>query len=152
MVALRKWLEAKKVSGKSSRKTHSVIYQESETYVIKSFLSLSFFKPPKAILVPGMYFLGFSRYSNYMPSPVSKTIPTPFIVVVASQAYQSVFIPDDTLLLVGIGVGEALNGSRLASKETVKVRSDLVGTALLEGVALGTAGLEQVRTLSVVTW
>lgn len=87
-----------------------------------------------------------------MPSPVSKTIPTPFIDVVASQAYQSVFIPDDTLLLVGIGVGEALNGSRLASKETVKVRSDLVGTALLEGVALGTAGLEQVRTLSVVTW
>jgi hypothetical protein len=35
-----------------------------DTYVIKSFLSFSFFRPPKAILVPGMYFLGFSRYSN----------------------------------------------------------------------------------------
>ena len=35
-----------------------------ETYVIKSFLSFSFFNPPKAILVPGMYFFGFSRYSN----------------------------------------------------------------------------------------
>jgi len=32
--------------------------------VIKSFLSFSFFKPPNAILVPGMYFFGFSRYSN----------------------------------------------------------------------------------------
>jgi hypothetical protein len=32
--------------------------------VIKSFRSLSFFRPPKAILVPGMYFFGFSRYSN----------------------------------------------------------------------------------------
>lgn len=33
--------------------------------MIRSFLSFSFFRPPKAILVPGMYFLGFSRYSNY---------------------------------------------------------------------------------------
>lgn len=32
--------------------------------MIKSFLSFAFFNPPKAILVPGMYFLGFSRYSN----------------------------------------------------------------------------------------
>lgn len=35
-----------------------------KSYVMRSFLSLSFFKPPKAIFVPGMYFLGFSRYSN----------------------------------------------------------------------------------------
>jgi hypothetical protein len=33
-------------------------------YAYKSLRSLAFFKPPKAILVPGMYFLGFSRYSN----------------------------------------------------------------------------------------
>jgi len=39
-----------------------------ETYAIRSFLSFSFFRPPKAILVPGMYFLGFSRYSNRVPS------------------------------------------------------------------------------------
>lgn len=32
------------------------------TCVIKSFLSLGFLRPAKAILVPGMYFLGFSRY------------------------------------------------------------------------------------------
>lgn len=32
--------------------------------MIRSFLSFSFFRPPNAILVPGMYFLGFSRYSN----------------------------------------------------------------------------------------
>jgi hypothetical protein len=29
--------------------------------VIKSLRSLAFLRPPKAILVPGMYFLGFSR-------------------------------------------------------------------------------------------
>lgn len=32
--------------------------------VIKSLRSLAFLRPPKAIFVPGMYFLGFSRYSN----------------------------------------------------------------------------------------
>lgn len=32
--------------------------------VMMSFLSLGFLRPPKAILVPGMYFFGFSRYSN----------------------------------------------------------------------------------------
>jgi len=31
---------------------------------MRSFRSLSFFRPPNAILVPGMYFLGFSRYVN----------------------------------------------------------------------------------------
>lgn len=34
---------------------------KEDTYVIRSFLSFSFLRPPKAILVPGMYFLGFSR-------------------------------------------------------------------------------------------
>lgn len=34
------------------------------TYVMRSLRSFSFFSPPKAIFVPGMYFLGFSRYSN----------------------------------------------------------------------------------------
>jgi hypothetical protein len=29
--------------------------------VMRSFRSLAFLRPPKAILVPGMYFLGFSR-------------------------------------------------------------------------------------------
>lgn len=38
--------------------------RNEEAYVIKSFLSFAFFNPPKAILVPGMYFLGFSRYAN----------------------------------------------------------------------------------------
>lgn len=38
------------------------------THAIRSFLSLAFFKPPNAIFVPGMYFFGFSKYSNYIPS------------------------------------------------------------------------------------
>lgn len=39
-------------------------HDDQRTYVIRSFLSLAFLRPPKAIFVPGMYFLGFSRYSN----------------------------------------------------------------------------------------
>lgn len=37
-------------------------------WVIRSFLSLAFLRPPKAILVPGMYFLGFSKYSKRVSS------------------------------------------------------------------------------------
>jgi len=40
-------------------------FVSSRRKVIRSFRSLAFFNPPKAIFVPGMYFLGFSRYSNY---------------------------------------------------------------------------------------
>lgn len=46
-------------------KKRARISSSGRTYVIRSFLSFSFFRPPNAILVPGMYFLGFSRYSNY---------------------------------------------------------------------------------------
>lgn len=56
LVALRKYLE------KVSPGDHSPLHRS--TNVIRSFLSLPFFSPPKAILVPGMYFFGFSRYSN----------------------------------------------------------------------------------------
>lgn len=63
---------------------------------------------------------------------------------------ESVLVPDDTLLLVGVGVGEALGLARLAAKQTVEVRSDLVLTASLKGVALSAAGLEEVSTLSFV--
>lgn len=41
-----------------------VYFVSSLRKVIKSFRSLGFLRPPKAILVPGIYFLGFSRYSN----------------------------------------------------------------------------------------
>jgi len=64
---------------------------------------------------------------------------------------QSVLLPGDALLLVGVGVGEALNGASLAAEETVQIGTDLVGTALLDGVALSAAGLEEVGTLLGVT-
>jgi len=60
-------------------------------------------------------------------------------------------VPDDALLLVGVGVLEALDLAGLAAKETVKVRADLVVAALLDSVALSTAGLEEVRTLGIIT-
>ena len=67
-------------------------------------------------------------------------------------AYQSVLVPGDGLLLVGIGILEASDGTSLAAEQTVKVRSDLVSLALLEGVALGASGLEEVGTLLNVTY
>lgn len=44
-------------------------------------------------------------------------------------------------MLVGVGVGEALNLTSFAAEESVKVGADLVGTAFLEGVALSAASL-----------
>lgn len=120
------------------------------TYVIRSFLSFSFFRPPNAILVPGMYFLGFSRYSNCIISWVSGPCKrgkggnkTP------ETTHQRLLIPDNALLLVGIRVLEALDQARLASEQAVEVRANLVGATCLEGVALGTTGFEQIRTLGV---
>lgn len=39
------------------------------------------------------------------------------------QTYEGVVLPGDTLLLVGIGVGEALDLTSLATEKTVKVGS-----------------------------
>lgn len=57
------------------------------------------------------------------------------------SAYQRVLIPSDTGLLVGIGVGVALNGTGLAAEETVELGADLVGTVRLDSVALSAASL-----------
>jgi hypothetical protein len=35
------------------------------------------------------------------------------------ESYQSLLVPFNALLLVGIGVGEAVNGASLATEETV---------------------------------
>lgn len=51
-------------------------------------------------------------------------------------------VPGDTLVLVGVGVGETLDLAGLATEEAEEVRADLVGTALFESVAGSTAGLE----------
>lgn len=65
---------------------------------------------------------------------------------------ESVLVPVDTLLLVGVGVGEALNLARLAAEDTVELRADLVALAGPQGVALCATGLEEVGTLLGVTW
>lgn len=125
--------------------------------MIRSFLSLSFFRPPKAILVPGMYFLGFSRYSNY--TEVRSAIETLRATGAAQVSrtwrrgtYQSVLLPLDALLLVGIGVRVALDGTSVATEQAVQSRADLVAAASLDGVALGATGLEEVGTLLGVTY
>lgn len=60
---------------------------------------------------------------------------------------EGVLVPSDALLLVGVGVGVALDGTGLAAEEAVQSRADLVAAALLNGVALRAAGLEEVGTL-----
>lgn len=65
---------------------------------------------------------------------------------------EGVLVPLDTLLLVGVGVGEALDGAGLAAKKTVESGADLVAAAGLEGVALRAAGLEEVGTLLGITY
>ena len=50
-------------------------------------------------------------------------------------------------MLVGVGVGEAVDGARLATEQAVKCGADLVAAARLEGVALGTPCLEEVGPL-----
>jgi hypothetical protein len=57
--------------------------------------------------------------------------------------YQSVVGPLNSGLLVGIGVLVTLDGTGLTAEETVQVGADLVGTAVLGGVALSATGLER---------
>ncbi|KAI6756299.1 hypothetical protein HG530_012035 [Fusarium avenaceum] len=65
---------------------------------------------------------------------------------------ESVVVPLNALLLVGIGVGVAIDGTSLAAPKTVQGRADLVATVLLNGVALSTSGLEEVGTLLDIAW
>ena len=66
--------------------------------------------------------------------------------------YQSIVIPGNSLCLVGIGVGEAIYGSSLSSKETVQVGANLVCLALTKSVALCASSLEEVGTLLCVSY
>lgn len=65
---------------------------------------------------------------------------------------QSVLVPGDALVDVGVGVGEAGSLSGLATEEPVKIRSDLVRSALLDGVALKTSSLEEGGTLFLASF
>ncbi len=56
---------------------------------------------------------------------------------------QRLLLPGDALALVGVGVGVAADGARLAAEQAVQRRADLVAAVLLDGVALRAAGLEQ---------
>jgi hypothetical protein len=56
--------------------------------------------------------------------------------------YESILVPLNTGLLVGVGVGVTLGGTGLTAEETVQVGADLVGTASLDSVALSATGLE----------
>lgn len=57
--------------------------------------------------------------------------------------YQSLLVPLNTGLLVGVGVGVALNGTGLTAKQTVELGADLVGAVGLDSVALRATGLSR---------
>ena len=93
-----------------------------------------------------MYFFGFSRYANY------RAISYRSHTVILDGTHQSVFFPCDTLLLVGIGVGEAFNLTGLAAEQAVQIWADLVAFAFLQVVALSASRLEETSALLSVTW
>lgn len=64
---------------------------------------------------------------------------------------EGLVVPGDAGLLVGVGVGVAVDGARLAAEEAVQGRADLVAAVGLDGVALSATGLEEVGTLLNVT-
>lgn len=67
------------------------------------------------------------------------------------SAYQSVLVPLNGLLLVGIGVCVSGDRASLASEQAVQVGTDLVSLTITESVALSASGLEEVGTLLSVT-
>ena len=79
------------------------------------------------------------------------TLKTRTTLLWRPSAYESVVVPGDALLLVGIGVGVAVDGAGLAAEEAVERGADLVAAASLDGVALRAARLEEVGTLLGVT-
>lgn len=64
---------------------------------------------------------------------------------------QRLLLPGDALALVGVGVGVAVDGARLAAEQPVQRGADLVAAAGLDRVALRAARLEEVGTLLGVT-
>ena len=60
---------------------------------------------------------------------------------------QRLLVPLNAFLLVGIGVGIALDLAGLAAKEAVQHGADLVALAFLQGMALRASCLEKVGTL-----
>lgn len=65
---------------------------------------------------------------------------------------ESVLVPVDGTLLVGVGVRETGDLTGLAAEETVELRANLVALAGLQGVALCATGFEEVGALLGVTW
>ena len=69
------------------------------------------------------------------------------VCIVLSNTYQSVIVPSDALLLVRVGIREALNLTSLAAEETVQIWADLVTLALLQCVALSASRLPGVSNV-----
>ena len=118
--------------------------------------SCSFLKPGNAMLVPLMYFLGFSceRRSGGDQSVTArlqhgsdKTTLRFGSEAAHEVGEQRVVAPRDARLLVGLSVLEPRDLARLAAHHAEEVRALLIGTALVAGVAGRALGLEQLGTI-----
>jgi len=68
-----------------------------------------------------------------------------------SSTHKSILVPLNALLLVCVGIGEALDLASVAAEETVEVGADLVALALLQVMALCAASLKEVGALLLIT-
>lgn len=69
---------------------------------------------------------------------------------ISKQTYESILVPYNSLVLIGIRVGEPLHLTALAAKETMEGWSDLVAFVGSEGVTLCTASLGYVSVSYLV--
>lgn len=97
-----------------------------------SFLSFSFFKPAKAILVPGIYYemdmsISIGRKHN--------TNIAAHLFGVFEVLEKSVLIPCDTLVDVGRGVREALRLTGLAAEQTAEKETRVLALLAAERAA-----------------
>lgn len=103
-----------------TRRLANILYHESEVrtaflrWVMRSFLSFSFFRPANAILVPGMYWAE-SMWGQYLS--VCDKCRCPHLFRVLEVLEEGIFTPCDSLVHVGGSIRVSLGLSGLATKK-----------------------------------
>ena len=82
--------------------------------------------------------------------PLKKSTYLHVLLWVFQIIKETLVLPDDSTLLVGRTVGISILLTGLFAKESVEIGTLLVSPALIDGVALGTLGLEDLGSLLFV--